>query len=208
MKIMNWDERYKNIEKLVEYDGWLDEYKKYFESGMKLLEIGVGTGPNLCEYSVLRESDIYASDISENAVKIASKRIPGINYIVHNSENRFDFVDNYFDLIISDLSLHYFSLETTSSILRELSRILRPNGKIILRVNSVDDTNHGYGVGKELEKDTFLSNGQIKRYFTEDSLQTQFFGWNCLSIKKDITLKYKKKKHVIVAIFTNYRGLS
>lgn len=62
------------------------------------------------------------------------------------------FEDNLTDIIISDLSLHYFTEEKTLEILKEIKRVLKPNGLLIFRVNSVKDVNHGAGQGIEIEQ--------------------------------------------------------
>ena len=41
---------------------------------------------------------------------------------------KFPFLDNSKDLIIADLSLHYFSSEDTIHIMREIKRVLKPKG--------------------------------------------------------------------------------
>lgn len=60
------------------------------------------------------------------------------------------FDDNFTDIIISDLSMHYFTKQKTCEILKEMKRVLKPNGILLFRVNSVKDVNHGAGEGTEI----------------------------------------------------------
>lgn len=55
------------------------------------------------------------------------------------------FENNFTDLIICDLSLHYFREKTTFEILEEIKRVLKPDGILLFKVNSVKDVNHGAG---------------------------------------------------------------
>ena len=60
------------------------------------------------------------------------------------------FADNFTDLMICDLNLHYFTEKTTFEILQEIKRVLKPGGILLFRVNSTKDVNHGAGEGKKL----------------------------------------------------------
>jgi SAM-dependent methyltransferase len=60
------------------------------------------------------------------------------------------FKDESIGLIIADLSLHYFDNETTKNIVNEIRRVLKHNGCLIGRVNSINDFNFGAGSGKEI----------------------------------------------------------
>ena len=51
------------------------------------------------------------------------------------------FEDESIEVIIADLSLHYFNDETTKNIVKEIKRVLKCNGYLIARVNSVNDSN-------------------------------------------------------------------
>lgn len=60
------------------------------------------------------------------------------------------FEDNLTDIIISDLSLHYFTEQKTFEILDEIKRVLKPNGLLFFRVNLINDVNYGAREGKKL----------------------------------------------------------
>jgi hypothetical protein len=49
--------------------------------------------------------------------------------------------------MIADLSLHYFSWDETKKIVNEIKRVLKEDGFLLVRVNSVNDTNYGAGKG-------------------------------------------------------------
>jgi ubiquinone/menaquinone biosynthesis C-methylase UbiE len=74
------------------------------------------------------------------------------------------FEDASISVIIADLSLHYFNAVTTKSIIKEIKRVLKPNGYLIGRVNSVNDINCGALSGKEIEKHFYLTQSGYKRF--------------------------------------------
>lgn len=85
------------------------------------------------------------------------------------------FEDNVADIIISDLSLHYFTEQKTFEILDEIKRVLKPNGLLLFRVNSVKDVNHGAGEGKEIEPHLYeTTDGRYKRFFDEEDIKKFF----------------------------------
>ncbi|HXC79827.1 MAG TPA: class I SAM-dependent methyltransferase [Candidatus Acidoferrum sp.] len=75
------------------------------------------------------------------------------------------------DVVLASLSLHYFPWITTTAVVEEFRRVLRPNGLLLVRVNATDDIEHGAGVGEEVEPNYFDSGGKFgasrKRFFDE-----------------------------------------
>ncbi|OOM76109.1 hypothetical protein CLPUN_28330 [Clostridium puniceum] len=67
-------------------------------------------------------------------------------------------------MILADLSLHYFDNRTTKNIVKEIRRVLKPEGCLIGRVNSINDFNFGAGCGREIEKNFYLTEGVYKSF--------------------------------------------
>ena len=63
----------------------------------------------------------------------------------------------------------------------EIRRVLGLNGKLIGRLNSVNDSNFGAGEGQEIEPGLFLvkrgTGTQQKRFFSEDDVRKLFADW-------------------------------
>lgn len=107
------------------------------------------------------------------------------------------FEDKTFDLIIADLSLHYFDEQTTKNIMQEIKRILRPNGNLIARVNSIADINHSAGQGEKLEENFYFVEGYNKRFFSIEDAQKFFSIISETKLREANMLRYAKPKKVI-----------
>src|SRR5690606_10531800 len=86
------------------------------------------------------------------------------------------FRDEAFDYVVAGLSLHYFPWQETCAIAHEIGRVLRPNGRLIFRVNSTEDMAHGYGRGEEVEPNCFVDRRHYKRFFDEAMCRRLFDG--------------------------------
>ena len=93
----------------------------------RLLELGCGNGKLWQENKIdLRNREIFLSDISEGMVEeVRNKLGSDFNCIVVDAE-KIPFKDKYFDTIIANHVLFY--LNDLNLGLKEISRVLRPNG--------------------------------------------------------------------------------
>ena len=148
-----WNETHKKYYtgKII-YDNWLDDYKQILSKiKTSVLDLGCGTG-NDTLYLVERGFKVIACDYSETALDKIRKELNKIETRLVDISEKLPFGDNCFDLIIADLSLHYFDEKTTKNIMKEIKRVLKPKGHLLARVNSIEDVNHGAGKGKIIEK--------------------------------------------------------
>ena len=107
----------------------IDEYKP--ENDGKLLEAGIGTGKNIKYY--LDDIELFAIDFSEKMLAEARKKAEKYQKDVHlinmDIEN-LDFPDNHFDIIVT--SCVFCSVPNPVKGLKELKRVSKPEGKIIM----------------------------------------------------------------------------
>ena len=98
-----------------------------FSKVNRLLELGCGNGKLWQENKIdLRNREIFLSDISEGMVEeVRNKLGSDFNCIVADAE-KIPFKDKYFDTIIANHVLFY--LNDLNLGLKEISRVLRPNG--------------------------------------------------------------------------------
>lgn len=81
------------------------------------------------------KKEVYACDISENAInflnkKIKEKNIKNIKIKLQNLNDKLNYKENMFDCVISGEVLEH--LENPSKFLKEIKRILKNNGKLII----------------------------------------------------------------------------
>ncbi len=100
----------------------------------KLLD--VGTGPGMLP-ALLKENSnlqIIGTDINSSMIIEAKKKVNSRNVSFYiQDENTFkDFSDSTFDIVTFCSVLFLLSEETKNNILNEVSRILKPSGKIIV----------------------------------------------------------------------------
>jgi len=184
------------------YDGWLDSWQNLFRNPQgKVLEIGVGSGPNLEHFGAILQQNIWACDVAPSAIDQLQKRHPRVNAFLHDMTQPFPFGDRSFDYIVSDLSLHYFDQATTESIESEILRLCRIGGYFFVRVNRVGDEVFGYGQGEEIETDFFELSQNRKRFFSKTSLQSLFEKWESVRIIEMETCKYRQSKNCVVGVF-------
>jgi SAM-dependent methyltransferase len=188
----NWNDYYANSMG-QNSDQWLSQYSEFFEAGGKVLDLGCGNGSNI-PFLLNRNAEIYAVDYSEIAIKHIKKKWD-ITALLHDIRNPLPFGADRFDLILADLSLHYFPFLETSRIISDLYRVTKARGILIARVNSINDTNHGSGIGTEVERNYYDLNGRRKRFFDREMVYDLFD--NGFSISKAIenrTNKYNDEK--------------
>lgn len=182
----------------IKYDDWLDSFLDIIEKcETPILDLGCGSGNNTL-YLINHNKRVIACDLSENAIKSIIENFPEIEEAKNfNMLDGIPYQDNSFDIIIADLSLHYFKKEDTIRLIEDLKRILKQGGHIILRVNSINDINHGAGQGLEVEKHLYeTDDGRLKRFFDEDDIRSFFKDFNIEYLNEEIMTRYKLEKRL------------
>lgn len=163
----------------VECKAWSNRYIGKAQNGSRLVILDIGCGRGLeTEYCLLAGHKVVSADLAQGMIDHVRLTVPGSNGIVFDMEND-DwkvFKANQFDVVIASLCLHYFDDETTVRIIKEIQRVLKPNGKLYARVNSINDFVHGAGNGVEIQKNFYIDKerGITKRYFDESDVQRFF----------------------------------
>jgi phosphatidylethanolamine/phosphatidyl-N-methylethanolamine N-methyltransferase len=101
--------------------------------GGRILEVGVGTGISLPEYS--RDSRLCGVDISEPMLRKAQERVA--EFELHNVEGlwvmdaeHLSFPDDSFDVVVAQYVVT--TVPNPEATLDEFARVLKPGGEIIL----------------------------------------------------------------------------
>ena len=150
-------------------------FNDYVMPGDKVLDLGCGNGRF---FELLKDKDVnyIGVDFSEKLIEIAKEKYPKIKFQVADALN-LPFPNNYFDKIYSIAVLHHIpSQEFRMQFLKEVRRILKPNGFLILTVWKPESKKNlnlflrdtGLKLIGKLEKgDTFRpwGNKDAERYF-------------------------------------------
>ena len=103
------------------------------DKDIKILDFGCGKGAMFSEIAKINPSAaLIGVDVSEKALKSARKKVQNHSFILVKEGEKLPFKENCFDFIIaSDVLEHIYDTELA---FKELCRVLKHNGKILISV--------------------------------------------------------------------------
>ena len=161
------------------YWSWVTDFVLSLNTNSDILDIGCGNGRNM----TYKEHNFKGVDTSEEFVKICkSKNLD----VIEGDMCDLPFQDKQFDAILSIASFHHLSTYDRRNIaVREMVRILKPSGLILLSVWSINQPEktrrkfHNYGDtlvswnkdGEVYQRYYYIFEiDEIKQYFIENNL--------------------------------------
>lgn len=139
------------------------------DKNQKILDLGCGTG-NFIELLKQKNASVEGVDISTKATKIAKKK--GLKIKTADLHKTFPYSKNNFDTITAGEIIEH--IYDTDFFLREIKRILKPNGFLILSTPNIATFGRRlmllFGINPIIETSLEHSAGHI-RYFTKKSLE-------------------------------------
>lgn len=177
------------------YDLWLDRYADilYDSQGIPIIDLGCGFG-NDTLYLEERGCQVISCDISAEALQRLHGFIKNPITRLFDMSEGLPFTKESAKVIIADLSLHYFTWQKTKEIVADIKSVLMKNGYLLVRVNSVQDTNHGAGQGQIIEKNYYCCDGRFKRFFDREQLIELFKDWQVYYCDEYTMARYKNSK--------------
>ena len=141
---------YKFEEKKSTLSSRIDAHKKYskreindwileiilLKDGEKILDVGCGTGKQTIPYkkSVGTRGLVIGIDISEELINEAKEKAINekleIQFMIHDANNRFNFPDDFFDVISCCFAIYY--VQDIEKIIIEFKRLLKSGGRLFL----------------------------------------------------------------------------
>jgi len=135
--IHDYDNRMRNT-KHLRYDETLSRVleKASIQDGDLVLDIGTGTG-NLAVSFLERGCQVFGLDPSPKLLEIAEQKVKEWQGHFHTRlcEEPFlkiPFPEQTFDAVVSTFSIHHISDESKQLSTKEMKRVLKPNGRIII----------------------------------------------------------------------------
>jgi len=194
--------RYQDCDWINKPSFFIKSVIKHFPKTGKALDLGAGQGQD-SRYLAKQGYSVVSVDFSGYALKINKQRAEkeGLDYQIKNidlNKGKLPFEDNSFDVVYSNLSLHYFTGHVTKEIFSEIARVLKPEGVLAMLANSLDDPE--VKTFNKVSKYLFLDQqGLLKRYFNVNSLNqfvSPYFNAIILDNKGEM-YDMTKPKHLI-----------
>ena len=166
-------------------------------SGKKVLEIGCGAG-SIAQKLAEAGADLTAIDLTDKAIELTKKRFDLLDVsaiIKQNDAEALDFPDNSFDFIWSWGVIHHSA--NTSQIVKEIHRVLKPNGKASIMVYHRNSTRYIVygGLSKGIlngyffryrslyEVNMTFTDGYIARHYTRKNAARLFSSFSSVSTR-------------------------
>lgn len=121
-------------------------YKKliresFYELGIlksdKILDIGSGTGNFSIEFKK-KTNGVFGLDNSKSAIDIHKSKDSTANIQLADITKEFPFKDNFFDKAFCGLTLHVIDPEERKRVIKNIFRVLKPGGILVLANPSKD----------------------------------------------------------------------
>ncbi len=196
-----WDARYEKVlrgGRTSVSEPWLEAWLHLVPQGerRRAFDVGCGSGHN-ARLLLEKGFEVSAIDISERALELCRREAPKARVEWADIREGVPFAGDRFELIVADLSLHYFAWDMTLSIVKEIADRLVTGGLFAGRFNSTRDINYGAGTGKPVcgESNLLLVEGIEKRFFTRECFG-KLFGppWQLVSLAEKETHRFGSRK--------------
>ena len=101
------------------------------EEGMRVLEVGCGTGANLLLYADAG-CDVAGIDLSPAMIDVARRKLGDRADLRLGDAADMPFPDNSFDLVVSFLTLHEMPPAVRTPVMKEMVRVAGEDGRVLL----------------------------------------------------------------------------
>ena len=142
--------------------------------GLKLLDLGCGSGVYSVPFAAAGAT-VAGMDLSETMIELARKRAsaltPGssIEFRTGDISERLPFPDETFDRVLTSTALHY--LNDLSSLMKEVSRVLKRGGRLVASVLHPINTSRFPIASQSADR-----GGAVPGWETRSDWQVNYFG--------------------------------
>ena len=189
-----WDDIYKSDRLMVEIDENMPKITELFKTHnvTKILDLGCGAGRHTI-YLAEHGFDVYGIDISPEGIKKAAQQLHDLHLratLTTGSIYRtLPYDSNFFDSVISIRVLHHGRIEAIRKAIKEIERVVNPNGFIFVTVRKRTPKKQRRPF-KEIAPRTYvplegLEKGVVHYLFTKEILKKEFKAFNIHDIWVD-----------------------
>jgi DNA-binding transcriptional MerR regulator len=159
----------------------LDDYRRASSGGLRILELGCGSGAlwteNMDVLKRMPDAKITLSDISEGIIRDLRRSLPNENGMF--SFDTFDchaipYADNSFDIVYANHLLFYCA--DIPAVLREVRRVLAPDGLFCCSTYSSAHMKEVTGLVQHFDSRIVLSGDTLYEHFGLDNGETILSG--------------------------------
>jgi len=177
----HWDNSHEKHPERLESSAYAVDKEKSFPRNSVVCDLGGGDGADSLHF-LKSGHKVYLFDISEVALEKATEKVAKfglgdelVTSLVNLNSMLIPTEDNFFDVLYSRLSLHYFDKDRTTEILKDIYRVLKPGGIAFIAVKSPKDKkemewleNNNQKIGDGL----YSEDGLLKSRFSEMQYKT------------------------------------
>ena len=186
-----------NIDKKLEDNPWILEYKEFLNNSGLCLDLGCGIGNDTKRFIDLGY-DVISSDISNIALEKVKEF--NSNVVKLDMREKLPFESNKFDIVFANLSIHYFSDKDTKSLIKEINRILKKDGLFIGSVNGMQRLESIKDTAKVIEHHYYFNKGEYMRLFDISDIKKYLSEFVIIKTDEKETIRFGYKKNYIVFI--------
>jgi 2-polyprenyl-3-methyl-5-hydroxy-6-metoxy-1,4-benzoquinol methylase len=135
---------------------------------MDLLDLGAGDGRDSILFAK-NGHEVTAIDLSSEGINCLDEAGKKLGLKIHSIVGdiaTMELGENRFDVIYSNLGLHFFDKQTTKVIFDKLYSSLKSNGQLFISAKAKSDK--FYGQGQKISEDVYKFDGQIRHFFSEE----------------------------------------
>ncbi len=188
----SWEDYHRDLEKNDSVLMWPDEFVIRFYKvdlrkigAKRILEIGCGAGRHVYFFRLMG-LDVAGTDVAFSAIDFTRRRlekdglVQGVELRVADA-TQIAYPDNSFDGVLAWRFLHVLSPNDARKCIKEIFRLVRPGGKVLLGTRSPRSTNYELiQAGKGADSDFDYQSGQLSdravrdTYFSRQELTNLF----------------------------------
>ncbi len=166
-----------------------------------IADLGCGRG-NDTLFLADRGFEVHAVDISSLALDVVCeearrRKLAGVRVYCRDISRPLPFESSSISLVYSHLALHYFDDSTTQDILKEIWRVLRPEGLLVFAVKSTRDPL--CGLGFERGPNIFERKGHVRHFFSVPYTQRLLKRWD-IEVLSEVAVEIpgKQKRSFVI----------